>query len=242
VFDWFKKKSTFNQPLLVDMHSHLLPGIDDGAKTIEESEELIRSFSALGYKKLITTPHVMSDAYRNTPEIIFQKLGDVRSMLKEKNIQVELEAAAEYYLDEAFFEMVTKDQPLLTFGKNYLLFETNFLTEPFQLKEFIFKAITKGYKVILAHPERYLYLQTNFSKIEDLLSRGVLLQLNMSSISGYYSKEAQRTAFKLIDRGWVHWLGSDCHNINHLKLLNETIPSRYFQKALSLPLLNNSLQ
>jgi tyrosine-protein phosphatase YwqE len=115
------------------------------------------------------------------------------------------------------------------------------MTEPFQLKEFIFAASTKGYRPVLAHPERYMYLQDNFEKAEDLINRGVLFQLNISSISGYYSKGAQRMAQKLIDNGWVHLIGSDCHNVQHIQLLEETIALKYFQKAISLPLLNNSL-
>ncbi len=241
MLDWFKKKSPAFPPLQVDMHSHLLPGIDDGVQTLEQAEFLLRQFLKLGYQKIITTPHIMSDAYRNTPEIISQKLMEVRELLKTKNINITIEAAAEYYLDEALYDMIVKDQSLLTFGNRYLLFETNFLTEPFQLKEFIFKATTKGYKLVLAHPERYLYLQENIAKMEDLISRGILFQINISSLSGYYSKSAQRSAFKLIDRGWCHFLGSDCHNGQHLKVLEDSIASRYYQKALSLPLLNNSL-
>jgi protein-tyrosine phosphatase len=130
---------------------------------------------------------------------------------------------------------------MLTFGKNYLLFETNFLTEPFNLKDFIFKATTNGYKPVLAHPERYIYLQNDLVKLEDLLQRGVLFQVNISSITGYYSKQAQATANKLIDKGWVHFLGSDCHSIQHVNLINSARQMKYFQKALSLPLLNNSL-
>lgn len=228
-------------PLLVDMHSHLLPGLDDGVQTLEEAEEIIINFIKLGYTSIITTPHVMSDAYRNTPAGIQEKLQELKNHLDHKNISVSVSAAAEYYLDESLFKMVETDQPLLTFGNKYLLFETNFITEPFNLKEFIFLATTKGYKLILAHPERYLYLQNNFIKVQDLLDRGVLLQLNISSITGYYSKPVQQMAFKLIDKGWIHWLGSDCHHLQHAKLMIKAKRSRYFRKALTLPLLNNSL-
>ena len=137
--------------------------------------------------------------------------------------------------------MIETDQPMLTFGQKYLLFETNFITEPFNLKEFIFLATTRGYKLVLAHPERYLYIQNNFLKVQDLLDRGVLLQLNINSITGYYSKPVQKMAFKLIEKGWIHWLGSDCHHLQHAKLMTEAKRSRYFRKVLNLPLLNNSL-
>jgi len=242
VINWFRKKTpSVTTPITTDIHSHLLPGLDDGVETFEQSEAVIQQFLKLGYTKLITTPHVMSDTYRNTSEDILTRLEALKVYLKEKQIDIHIEAAAEYYLDEHVFGMVEKKQPMLSFGKRYLLFETNFITEPFNLKEFIFLAATNGYKPVLAHPERYIYLQNNLEKLEDLLQRGVLFQVNISSITGYYSKEAQSTAQKLIDRGWVHFLGSDCHSQQHIKLISEAQKLKYFQKALSLPLLNNTL-
>lgn len=238
MFTWFRKKSPIELPVLyADIHSHLLPGIDDGVKTIEDSIEIIRFLKSLGYQKFIITPHVMSDAFRNTPEIILGKLNEVREELLRQNVDVQIFAAAEYYLDEFLYESLLTTE-LLTLPGNYLLFETNFLTEPLNLKEFIFKATTKGYKLILAHPERYVYLQNDLSKAEDLLNRGVLFQVNITSISGYYSKPAQKTARELIERGWVHWLGTDCHHMQHAKLVEEMKKNKYFQKALNLPLLN----
>jgi protein-tyrosine phosphatase len=242
VFNWFKKRTTHTgPPLTVDLHSHLLPELDDGVKSFDESIEILQHFSRLGYRKIITTPHVMSDAYRNTPAMIFEKRDRLQALLREKKIDIVFEAAAEYYLDEELMQMLESNQKLLTIGNNYLLFETNFLTEPLNLKDFIFLASTKGYKPILAHPERYLYLQQSFAKAEDLLNRGVLFQVNISSLSGYYSKPAQQTAEKLIDKGWVHWLGSDCHHLQHIRLLEQARQLKSFRKALSLPLLNNTL-
>ena len=242
MFNWLKKNNTATlPPIQVDMHSHLLPGLDDGVNTLEEAEEIILNFITLGYKRIITTPHVMSDAYRNTPEGIHKKLEALKDHLRKKDIHIALSAAAEYYLDESLFKMVEGNAPLLTFGERYLLFETNFITEPFNLKEFIFLATTRGYKLILAHPERYLYLQNNFDKVQDFLDRGVLMQMNISSLTGYYSKPVQQMAFKLIDRKMIHWLGSDCHHLQHAQLMREAKGLRYFRKALALPLLNNSL-
>ena len=242
MFNWFKKNKSKNlPPLTVDMHSHLLPGLDDGVATLEEAEQIILSLIQLGYRRIITTPHVMSDAYRNTPEMILGKLETLKEHLQKRSIDIHISAAAEYYLDEALFKMVEAQQPLLTFGQKYLLFETNFLTEPFNLKEFIFLATTRGYKLILAHPERYLYLQNNLAKVQDLLDRGVLMQMNISSLTGYYSKPVQQMAFKLVDRGMIHWLGSDCHHLQHIKLIEQARDLRYFRKALTLPLMNNTL-
>lgn len=242
MFNWFWKNKAQDLPVLTtDMHSHLLPGLDDGVATLEDAEQIIRKLKHLGYEHIITTPHVMSDAYRNTREGILAGLETLREHLKTRDIAMRISAAAEYYLDEALFRMVETDQPLLTFGEKYVLFETNFITEPFNLKEFIFLATTKGYKLILAHPERYLYLQNNLTKVQDLLDRGVLMQMNISSLTGYYSKPVQQTAFKLIDNGMVHWLGSDCHHFQHAQLMEKARGLGYFRKALTLPLLNNTL-
>jgi protein-tyrosine phosphatase len=241
VFNWFKKKGEQGKLPVTDVHSHLLPGLDDGVQSFEEAEEIILRFQKLGYTKLITTPHVISDFYKNTTENILARLNELQNWLNKKNIAITLEAAAEYYLDEDLFKKANTQTPLLTFGAKYLLFETNFISEPLQLKEFIFSVTSQGYKPVLAHPERYLYLQDNLLKAEDLLNRGVLFQLNTSSLSGYYSKAAQRMAHKLIDQGWIHFLGSDCHNINHIERIEESISLKYFQKAISLPLLNNTL-
>lgn len=242
MFNWFKKnKAEQLQPLRVDIHSHLLPGLDDGVSTFEEAGQIIQNFLQLGYSRIITTPHVMSDAYRNTPETILEKLAALRDYLRQKNIDMPVSAAAEYYLDETLFKMIETNQPLLTFGDKYLLFETNFITEPFNLKEFIFLATTRGYKLILAHPERYLYMQHNVDKVQDLIDRGVLMQMNISSVTGYYSRPVQQMAFKLIDRGMIHWLASDCHHLQQMQLMTEAKTTRYFRKALTLPLMNNSL-
>jgi protein-tyrosine phosphatase len=242
VFNWFKKNKTSAPPALrVDMHSHLLPGLDDGVATLEEAEEIILNFIQLGYSRIITTPHVMSDAYRNTSHGILAKLEELKNHLHRKSIRISISAAAEYYLDESLLKMIETNEQLLTLGDRYLLFETNFITEPFNLKDFIFLATTRGYKLILAHPERYLYLQNDFARVQDLLDRGVQMQLNISSLTGYYSKPVQQMAFKLIDRKMIHWVGSDCHHLAQTHLMREAQNLRYFRKALTLPLLNNSL-
>lgn len=241
MISWFKKKSIPSVKLTTDIHSHLLPGLDDGVKTLEETEAILRIFQGLGYKKIITTPHVMQDHYRNTPTTISSALKKVNEHIRERNTEITIEAAAEYYLDEYFVRQIESDEKLLTFGDNYLLFETNFLSEPLNLNEFIFLATTKGYKPVLAHPERYVYLQNNQQRLGDLIDRGVLFQVNISSILGVYSRPIQSLANKLIDQGFIHLLGSDCHNMQHASYLKEVQKMRHFKKALTLPLLNNSL-
>ncbi|MCS6974713.1 MAG: capsular biosynthesis protein [Cyclobacteriaceae bacterium] len=240
MFKWFRK-ATPVQALGTDLHSHLLPGLDDGVQSFEEAAEVILKLKQLGFSKLITTPHIMSDIYRNAPADILEKCEALKTYLQEKNIDIEISAAAEYYLDESLAARVAAKETLLTFGSQYLLFELNFMVEPMNLNNIIFALITSGYKPVLAHPERYMFYQQHPDKLEDLIARGVLLQLNLASLTGYYSKATADLARLMIEERWVHFAGSDCHNLVHTQVLEEAIKSRPFRKLLSLPLLNYSL-
>jgi protein-tyrosine phosphatase len=237
-----EQKSQNNQPIIqVDMHSHLLPAIDDGSKSIEESLQLIQQLQKMGYRKLITTPHIMSDFYKNTPEIIHTKLKELKKVLEEQQIEIDIEAAAEYYLDEWFIHQIKKGENLLTFGNKYILFETNFYNKPAQLFEVIFDLQSQGYKPVFAHPERYFYLHNDFKTLEKIAERGVFLQLNLNSLSGYYTKPAQDFAEKMIEQQLVHFVGSDCHSSRHLEALKHTRTKKLYAKLADLKLLNNTL-
>lgn len=235
----FRSKKKTYPPLLTDLHSHLLPELDDGVKSWAESLDLIRRFAGLGYKKVITTPHINSEYYRNQPATIKAKLAELNERIYQEKLNVVAEAAAEYYLDEEVLRKVQNKEPLITFGSSYLLFETNFITEPYQLKDFIFQVITQGYKPILAHPERYAYMTVD--KAIEMRDRGALLQTNTLSILGYYARPVQLLAYKLIELGLVDILGSDCHNPLHMTVLEKALENKYYRKALELPLLNNTL-
>jgi tyrosine-protein phosphatase YwqE len=221
------------------MHSHLLPGIDDGVKSLEHSLITIRKLMEQGYEKFVTTPHIMSDSYPNTPAIINEKLALVREFLAANNVNAEISAAAEYYLDEFTMNAVNSPEEMLTFGKKYLLFETNYLSEPYILKEFIFNATSRGYNLVLAHPERYQYM--TMPKAQDLVDRGVLLQVNVLSLSGFYNKAVQKLAEKLIENKIVSFLGTDCHNDMQAAALEKAIQTKAFKKATELPLLNSTI-
>lgn len=231
-----QKHTTF--PLGTDLHSHLLPGLDDGVVDYNEAVAVIQKLTALGFNRFVTTPHV-NDLFRNTPSIIREALNGLRTHLAKVGITASIEAAAEYYLDESVMTALEREEPLLTFGQKYLLFETNFLSEPFFINEFLFKALSKGYKPILAHPERYQYM--TLEKAEDLRTRGALFQINLLSLSGYYSRPIQKMAERLIEKGSIDFLGSDCHNLHHAGALEAVLSSRGFKKALDLELLNRHL-
>jgi len=239
VFSFFSKRSQLASiPYGTDIHSHLLPGLDDGVKTFEESIEVIRKLMTLGFSRFITTPHI-NDTYKNTPALIRGALAELRRHLSESGIQADVEAAAEYYLDDKVMQALDDKQPLLTFGKDHLLIETNVLTEPLYIKDFIFKAITQGYRPLLAHPERYMYMTVD--RAEEYRNRGVLFQVNLLSLTGFYSRPVQKMAGLLIDHGLVDFLGSDCHNMVHAEALGSLLSSRPFKKALDLDLLNKRL-
>lgn len=239
MFSFFSSRKPAKVSFRADMHSHLLPGIDDGVKSNEHSLETIRRLMDLGYEKFVTTPHIMSDTYPNTPELIREKLTSLREFLKEQNMNVEVSAAAEYYLDEYTMNAVNGPDDLLTFGNKYLLFETNYLSEPYILKEFIFNATSKGYRPVLAHPERYQYM--TMEKAQDLIDRGVLLQVNLLSLSGFYMKSAQKFAEKLIENKMISFLGTDCHNDQQAVAIKKALQTKAFAKAAELPLLNSGI-
>jgi protein-tyrosine phosphatase len=215
-----------------DMHSHLIPGIDDGSKSMEDSLMMLRKFEQLGYQKVVTTPHVMSDFYKNTPDIILGGLEKVREAMAKEGLKIKIEAAAEYYLDFHFDDLI-KQKKVLTFGQNHVLFELSFNDEPPRVKDTIFNLITEGYKPILAHIERYPFYINQWDKIEDFKERGVLLQLNINSLSGHYGPPVKKMAEQLIDKGWIDVIGSDCHHMGHLQMLESLRTNPHFHKVVS---------
>ena len=224
-----------------DVHSHFIPGIDDGAPHLEASIELLTAMAELGYRKVITTPHSMADGYKNTPEIILGGLEKLRAEVRRQGVNIEVEAAAEYYLDHELEQRVVKKE-VLTFGDKLLLFELPFISEPTILLTVIFQMQTQGYRPVLAHPERYGFWYNDFNKYETLKERGVLFQLNLVALSGAYGPQTKQIAQRLIDAGYYELIGSDCHNMNHIQAIRNTLTRPYLHKLIgSGKLLNSTL-
>ncbi len=247
IFSNIFKKSRLGEPvdlglLTCDIHSHFIPGIDDGARTMKDSIELLKGIEDLGYKKVITTPHVMSDFFRNTSIVITTGLEQVRNAAKAEGIEMEIDAAAEYYFDYEL-ENKIKNEPLLTFGLDYLLFEVSYMNAPDNLDAFIFNLQTSGYKPVIAHPERYPFWFTkNLEHFEKLKDKGVLFQLNINALTGHYSHETKKVAEQMIDKGWYEFLGSDCHHLGHIDLMKKVRTEKYLEKLInSGKLLNSTL-
>ena len=203
--------------LKVDMHSHLLPGIDDGARDLHSSVTLIKGLKALGYKKLITTPHIMWDMYRNTPEIIKEKLQTVKEAVAGEGIEIELHAAAEYFLDYHMEELLAGKEPLLTISENKVLVEMSLAFPAMNTKELLFELEMQGYQPVMAHPERYIYLQQNKGFFDELKDMGCLFQLNLLSLTGQYGRTVQELAQHLLKKNYYDMMGTDLHNTNHLQ-------------------------
>lgn len=241
----FKKKTKIlTEPLNLgvlhtDLHSHLIPGIDDGSRTMEESIHLIKEMSELGYKKLVTTPHIMNDYYKNNPEIILGGLDKLRNEIAKENIDIEIEAASEYMLDDGF-ESKLKNSELLTFGDNFVLVEMSYMAEFPSLSSILFELQMEGYKVVLAHPERYKYWHNSFHKYQELVDRNVYLQMNINSLTGWYSESSKRVAEKLLNENMISFLGSDLHNDNYLNELKNSRLQPILKAALNNPKILNS--
>lgn len=243
-FDRFKKKvlPPFDLALIgVDMHSHLIPAIDDGSKSMEQTLVMLAKFESMGFRKVITTPHIISDTYKNTPEIILSGLNAVREAATNLGLTIEIEAAAEYYYDETLLQKLKNGEELLTFGDKMLLFEFSFHSEPVRTEELFFELKTRGYKPVLAHFERYLYYLGKPEIANSLRENGVLIQLNLNSLSGHYGPEIKKQAEALIDNGWVDFVGTDCHRIEHLMLLESNLNNAYMHKLESITLQNQFL-
>ncbi|HEX9513736.1 MAG TPA: CpsB/CapC family capsule biosynthesis tyrosine phosphatase [Puia sp.] len=206
------------------MHSHFIPGIDDGSPDMETSLELIRGLIDLGYKKIITTPHILSDIYPNTPAIIGDGYQDVLAELQRQNISVEFQAAAEYLMDDHFTRMLEDNQPLMTLKDKMVLVELSFAVPSINLKEILFQMQIKGYQPVLAHPERYLYFGGNKDWYDQLKEAGCLFQVNLLSLRGYYGKASLELAQYLVKKKYVDLLGTDMHHERHLENLRSSPP------------------
>ena len=205
--------------LKCDMHSHLIPGIDDGSASLEESLDLIRSFQAKGYTKLITTPHVQLEFYDNKREKITDQFAKLKDFISQQIPGMTLEAAAEYYLDNLFISSIL-EEGLLTFGKNYVLVEVSMAGWPRNFSDAIFAIQSAGYTPVLAHPERYLY-EENPDTYKALKAKGLMMQMNLLSPLGYYGRSVKNLAEKYMDAGIYDLCGSDVHGERHMNAMEK---------------------
>ena len=225
MFSIFKKKA--NQPpdlsgLVTDMHSHLIPGIDDGATDVANSIELINGLRELGYQQFITTPHILWDIFKNNKGTISPAFESLKVALDENNIKVPIKFAAEYFLDYHVDEQIEDEIPLLTIHDNWVLVEFSFVSAPLDLKEKLFTLQMAGYQPIIAHPERYTYFGRTKDMYDELKEAGCFFQVNLLSLTGYYGKIPQDIANMLVKNKIVNFLGTDIHHVRHLNALQSS--------------------
>jgi tyrosine-protein phosphatase YwqE len=228
--DLFSSTSGDIPNITTDLHSHLIPGIDDGSKSMDDSIQMIEAFIAQGYTKLITTPHIMSHRYPNSKAIIEEGLVALKEELNARNIAIEIEVASEYYLDETVMDLV-QERDIMTFGDNYMLFEMSYVQPLHYLDEMVYEMKIAGYNPVLAHPERYIYMHEDFSKYERLKESGLLFQVNIPSLGGFYTKAIQTAAKQIADAGMIDFIGSDAHKIRHLDALREVRAQKAYAKV-----------
>ena len=238
---FFKKKIPLTDVFtdgFVDIHSHLLPGIDDGAKDMDTSIALLLKMASYGIKNFITTPHVLGSVYPNSSEVIKQKLAAVKKELEKREIKgISIQAAAEYMLDEEFSALLDQ-KDILVLKDNYILVEMSYFSAPINLYELLFKIQLKGYKPVLAHPERYNFYHTDFKSYYKLKQAGCLFQLNLLSLTDQYGKGVQKTSEKLLKENLYDFVGTDTHHQNHLELLPKIGTKKTLEKIKHL--LNNN--
>jgi len=244
MFPFLRRK---HNPLLTfsalhtDMHSHVLPGIDDGAPDVETSIQLIRGLMDLGYTAFIATPHIYQDIYPNTAETILSALETTRTALHKEGLSVRLDAAAEYMLDD-HFEHLLDQGPLMTLPGNRVLVEMSMLSPPPLLDHYLFRMQVKGYVPLIAHPERYIFLKTNKNRYHDWVERGCELQLNLLSLTAYYGPTVRDLALYLLKNKLVHFAGTDTHHTKHVELLQQSLKDKNVAKLLDYEdLLNATL-
>ncbi|MES2849350.1 MAG: CpsB/CapC family capsule biosynthesis tyrosine phosphatase [Bacteroidota bacterium] len=238
MFSFFKKKSNpapainLQLPVDTDIHSHILPGIDDGSPDIETSLRLVKGIYDIGIRKTVATPHVISDMYRNTPETINNALDKLKIAVAAEGIDIEITAAAEYMLDDYFLKLLRTQKEILPIHKNIILTEQSYATPSSNLNEIAFELMTAGYKAIMAHPERYIFYQGRFDEFHHLKDMGFLLQVNLLSLTGYYGKPVAKAARYIFDNGLADLVGTDMHHERHLATLQHPASLQLFNTVL----------
>ncbi len=221
----------------IDIHSHLIPGIDDGAKTFEDTLRLTKALQSFGTSQCITTPHIIQHLWDNTYEKIKTNEEVTGIELKKNKVLIPFRAAAEYMMDEQFVKLF-QSESLLTLKDKYALVEMSYINPPIQLYNILFDLQVAGYIPVLAHPERYMFYHNNFEEYNKLKRAGCLFQLNLLSVVGYYGDGITKIAEKLLQKGMYSFVGSDVHHYNHIAAFEKKVKLKN-QVAIKEAIANN---
>ena len=237
MFDFlFRKKKYEPIPIFeflgTDMHCHLVPKVDDGSKCIEESVECMKALASVGYKKMILTPHFQTPRFENDEDDIVRRYEEMKRQAADMGVEIDIcGIGGEYRIDSGFAKRLENPR-FLQIGGKYVLVEFSLHQQMMGCDEMIFDMQMKGYEVILAHPERYPYLNVGGSRMEQLKNQGVFFQVNVLSLGGFYGEEAKRRAFEMVEGGLVEFLGTDTHNSMYAQALIDLTHNRKVEKLL----------
>lgn len=213
-----------------DVHSHVCPGIDDGAHSPQLAVQLVRGMSELGFRSMVVTPHVTDETFPNTPEIISGSFRTLRNACREAGLDMELNCSAEYRIDEILYDMLAQDTVSPLPGR-WLLVENSWFQEPFGLKDFLFGLVTDHHlRPIMAHPERFGYYQRHRERLEELSEAGIHFQVNLLSLAGHYGRHTKQLAEWLLSHDMVQFVGSDLHRQGHLDIIRRYLCSRDYRR------------
>lgn len=228
-----KEKETLPLPYSTEIHAHVIPGVDDGSQKMETSLELITSLCEFGVKKLIATPHRTDETFENTPDIIEPIYQNLKAELRKNNIPIDLHYSFEYRMDEGFIALkdANKLRPL---DSKHILVENSFIQPLWNLDELIFELKLKGFIPILAHPERYSYYHMNKKEYTHLHESECNFQVNILSFAGCYGKTVQEVCYWLLEKGYVDYMGSDLHHMEHIKAIRHFLQSKHYKKLRSM--------
>lgn len=198
-----------------DLHSHILYGIDDGCRNIEVSLDVLRDAYTSGITDILVTPHYIENSkYSATNKEKLKLLATLKKSLKKEKIPINLYLGNEIYINDNILELVKNGEVYSLNNSKYILIELPMAKMYQSTKDIIFELNRNGYVVVIAHPERYRYLQDNMSLVDEFLEMGVLLQGNYRSLFGYYGRDAKKTLKKLIKTHRITFLGSDIHKVD----------------------------
>ncbi len=241
MLDFFNKTIPLNNIFTleyIDIHSHILPKIDDGSKSVEMSIELLTKMKEYGIVNFVFTPHILENVWENTPSTIKKAFDELQNAISKSELSdLSMRFAAEYMLDNNF-QKILKNKDILTIKDSFVLIEMSYLNPPINLFELLFDIQMTGYKPILAHPERYNFLHKNFDGYYKLKEAGCKFQVNLLSLTNYYGKHVNVAATKLIKNNMIDFVGSDAHHYDHLNALQK-IGDKKILKNLS-PLIKNN--
>lgn len=235
-----KKRAPQQLPFVTDIHCHIVPGVDDGSPDAATSVQLVKRMQQWGIKRIIATPHVTESTFENTPDILDPALAELRTALADSGVEIDVDRSSENRVDDYTIDLLQRGLIKLM-PNNYILVESSFIQEPWQLDQFLYETKIKGMRPILAHPERYHYFHDTH-RYDDLHRTGTLFQVNVLSLAGAYGKTEKKVAERLVARGLVDFLGTDLHTLRHADIIDHYLTTgdarRHFD-ALEGRLLND---